>query len=721
MGSKKSKNRKNRNKKNVVVTNKTKVVVMSDNKTKNSIKNDCSKENDGHKKDTNHTKCDNFVTKNSENVTVPENISLCLTGKDVESKDSGARKTIPRTEIGNGISCDSDIEKRKDETCKYKVKGPNSYKIKPMVERRRKQNVSDVKVTDIKKNKTKKKKKIKQVKKNKIKNSQKSNNKIKNTKNNISKKSKINNVYKLKKNSRINNNKNHKIKHEKNIASARIVKDAVAVNNKIKKIINDKNINSKAGKEKIIEFVNKYKNNQLAACIVLFCMSLAILGIVSQTNSVRTEEFEIIADKVPEIHRYKVFVNGIRIGTIEDKAIIERVCEDITDVLDDKYAADVCLVGEITYFEDKSDNAKITKYDELYSNLKQNLDCEVKAYSIYSGEKKVGSLLTEAEALELEDNVKKYFMDEYDPEDILSADVSNDVKIIQENVGLSEIKNLDELTQYAIIGTDEKLDYVVESGDNYWAIAYNHDMTLDELFSANPEVDENYLMPGDVLSLIVPVPLISVDITRELREKEAIPYDTEETKVSYLYTDQSRVKRAGTNGVAEIDYIVTERNGMLVSKEEQSRVILTEPTTKQVLVGTQSPPARIGTGTFINPLSGSYVSSRFGNRYIFGSYSYHTGIDLAKAYGSTISAADGGTVIFAGYKGSYGNMIEIDHGGGYTTRYAHCSLFYVSVGDKVYQGQSIAAVGLTGVTTGPHCHFEIRKYGVPVNPASYIY
>ena len=110
------------------------------------------------------------------------------------------------------------------------------------------------------------------------------------------------------------------------------------------------------------------------------------------------------------------------------------------------------------------------------------------------------------------------------------------------------------------------------------------------------------------------------------------------------------------------------------------------------------------------------ISSRFGSR----SGGFHLGQDMAKASGSSIKAADGGTVTFAGWQGSYGYMVDIDHGGGYTTRYAHCSDIYVSVGEKVYQGKVIAAVGSTGVSSGPHLHFEVRKYGSVVNPASYI-
>ena len=85
-----------------------------------------------------------------------------------------------------------------------------------------------------------------------------------------------------------------------------------------------------------------------------------------------------------------------------------------------------------------------------------------------------------------------------------------------------------------------------------------------------------------------------------------------------------------------------------------------------------------------------------------------------------IYAADGGTVSFAGWKGGYGNLVIVDHGGFYQTYYAHCSEILVSEGDQVYQGQNIALVGSTGNSTGPHLHFEVRYNGEPMNPLDYL-
>ena len=114
------------------------------------------------------------------------------------------------------------------------------------------------------------------------------------------------------------------------------------------------------------------------------------------------------------------------------------------------------------------------------------------------------------------------------------------------------------------------------------------------------------------------------------------------------------------------------------------------------------------------------ITSNFGGRNLWGSYDFHLGLDIACRTGTGIKAADGGTVIKAGWSGSYGYLVAIRHDNGYVTYYAHNSSILVSVGDKVYQGQIIARAGMTGNASGPHCHFEVRVNGTSVNPRNYL-
>ena len=122
-------------------------------------------------------------------------------------------------------------------------------------------------------------------------------------------------------------------------------------------------------------------------------------------------------------------------------------------------------------------------------------------------------------------------------------------------------------------------------------------------------------------------------------------------------------------------------------------------------------------GGFAMPVSGR-LTSGFGYRMhpILGRRRFHSGVDLAAPTGTPIHAAARGTVVFAGRMSGYGNCMLIDHGGGVATLYGHCSRLYVSSGEEVKQGENIGAVGSTGMSTGPHLHFEVRRNGSPVSP-----
>lgn len=121
----------------------------------------------------------------------------------------------------------------------------------------------------------------------------------------------------------------------------------------------------------------------------------------------------------------------------------------------------------------------------------------------------------------------------------------------------------------------------------------------------------------------------------------------------------------------------------------------------------------------ILPVNGT-ISSRFGASSRRRSSS-HTGLDIACKQGTSIKVVSEGKVTFAAYKGSYGNLVKVDHGNGVETWYAHCSKILTSVGKQVKAGDIIAQVGSTGNSTGPHLHLEIRINGNPVNPQKYLY
>ena len=128
-----------------------------------------------------------------------------------------------------------------------------------------------------------------------------------------------------------------------------------------------------------------------------------------------------------------------------------------------------------------------------------------------------------------------------------------------------------------------------------------------------------------------------------------------------------------------------------------------------------------GTGAMIWPVNG-VITSPYGYRThpIFGTTIYHSGIDIGVDYGTPVQAADGGTVVEAGWVSGYGYAVVIDHGNGLSTLYGHNQELAVSAGQSVSQGQVIAYAGSTGNSTGPHVHFEVRANGDPVDPQGYV-
>ncbi len=151
--------------------------------------------------------------------------------------------------------------------------------------------------------------------------------------------------------------------------------------------------------------------------------------------------------------------------------------------------------------------------------------------------------------------------------------------------------------------------------------------------------------------------------------------------------------------------------------EEESREIAALLRRLQRAQQNRPRPIPAWTGPFIRPVDGPIVSG-FGYRVhpIFRRVKFHYGIDISAPSGTPIHAAADGVVVFAGWRRAYGNTVIVDHGNGLATLYAHCSRVLVSEGEVVKQGQVIALVGSTGLSTGPHLHFEIRRYGEPINP-----
>ncbi|MBE7018655.1 MAG: M23 family metallopeptidase [Ruminococcaceae bacterium] len=265
---------------------------------------------------------------------------------------------------------------------------------------------------------------------------------------------------------------------------------------------------------------------------------------------------------------------------------------------------------------------------------------------------------------------------------------------------------------------DARLTHKVAAGETFSSIALDYGVGTQQLLDANPGIVPEYLQQGATITVMAPQPLVAVESTEVIRIEEQIPFAVEEQPDASMYEGTRQVVSAGILGKKDVEYEITRVNHTVTDRKVLSETVLSEPVTEVVIVGTKEKPKNAPTGVMMRPYYGA-VTARFGSS---GSRwaSTHTGIDYAGSTGDSVVAADGGTVTFAGWNGSYGKMIKISHGNGLETCYAHLSSISVTYGQQVGKGSHIGAIGNTGNSTGPHLHFEVRKNGVCQNPSNYV-
>lgn len=248
---------------------------------------------------------------------------------------------------------------------------------------------------------------------------------------------------------------------------------------------------------------------------------------------------------------------------------------------------------------------------------------------------------------------------------------------------------------------------------------------VDVLFGAKDFND--FVSRMDILKRILAYDNALIQSTKADRqelEKAKAQLESDRLKIIDL-RKQAAVKRDQVAGRRQ------ERQGVLnaatyereMAERAYRELIETSKQIETMIRRIQSGEKNIGgsTGTMVWPAEGE-ITSPFGWRVhpIFGTQRLHTGIDIGADYGDATRAADGGVVIHSDWMGGYGNAVIIDHGNGISTLYAHNSQLLVSEGQTVAKGQTVARVGSTGYSTGPHLHFEVRQNGTPVNPLNFL-
>lgn len=438
-------------------------------------------------------------------------------------------------------------------------------------------------------------------------------------------------------------------------------------------------------------------------------IKLFMIALIGGTAIIAT--FALVTD-------YEYAYNGRTLGLVRDQQDVLEILDLVSEELTQEYGSSITINPEtdITFTPVFSYGKEIDDADTVLKRFTYMGDIQAQAYAIYADGELLAVVESEKIAEEVLDKVLDNYLENDDNVEYEYAGFAEEIEIEPYNTSLANVTSKNAAYNKIKSGGQQEVTYEVVAGDTLSGICEKLDVSLKELQSMNDGLDENdTLHVGDKFVISQEVPLLTVETVEVSTYAEKIKYETEYKESSSYYEGEEYVTRAGKNGKARITARITRHNGKIVEKEVLKEKVITEPVNKIVVKGTKKVPPKKGTGTFIRPVNVAVYS---GYGYRWGRM--HYGIDLSCSIGTPIHAADGGTVTYAGWYYSYGYTVIIDHGGGFTTLYAHCSQLNVNVGQKVFQGETIALVGNTGRSTGPHCHFEIKKNGVNVNPSNYV-
>ncbi len=280
---------------------------------------------------------------------------------------------------------------------------------------------------------------------------------------------------------------------------------------------------------------------------------------------------------------------------------------------------------------------------------------------------------------------------------IFGAETDNQVRCFQREHGIA-IDGIvgPETLAILLLGQANQLEYIVKSGDTLSQIASSYQIELSALITAN-QLSSTIIYPGQ--NLVIPR-------TFEFDDQEYVINNGENLSVIAKKFGLTATDLAAYNGISDPNRIIAGQSIVIPAPAATSAIVTAQARTPQ----------------FEWPISGRITSSYGWRDHPVNNYRhFHGGIDIGGVgHGAIIRAAASGRIIESGWMGEYGYGIVIDHGGGYTSWYGHCSQLLVKVGDTVQANQAIARVGSSGVSTGPHLDFRIKYHDETVDPLKYL-
>jgi murein DD-endopeptidase MepM/ murein hydrolase activator NlpD len=415
---------------------------------------------------------------------------------------------------------------------------------------------------------------------------------------------------------------------------------------------------------------------------------------------------------------YAVKVNNKTIGYVKEAGTYQKALDSI------KKSDGDAPIKSISTDKVKNAGFKFMDSSEVEKIAREELKLKMPGVIIYADKTEIARVGSFEAANKVLDEVKKYYLKQLNNSDykLISTNIKEKVTTYTTLMEPEKITDIDETVQKVITGQGLQKTYTIKKGDTIWDIAFKNGMTVEQIQAANPNTNLDKIQIDQQIKLAVSEPYLNVEIVAEVKSKEDVPYTEKKVSDSKMYKGDNKITTKGKVGLADVEKKVTILNGDVIHEDVIKSTVITPAVQQVVAVGTKARSygssnyvATSSTGTFMWPTRG-IITSRFGYR----GRELHTGLDIAVPRGTTVEAADSGTVSFAGWNGGYGYCVIINHKNGYQTLYGHNSKLYVKVGETVSKGEKIAASGSTGRSTGPHVHFEVRKNGAPQNPARYL-
>ncbi len=442
-------------------------------------------------------------------------------------------------------------------------------------------------------------------------------------------------------------------------------------------------------------------------------LAMLVVGILAAVVLVVFDAFTV----------YEYAYNGKVLGYVKDQEEVtdvleiagKRLSENSGNESEIKFTAN----ENITFNLIQSDGKSIDDADTAVNKLVYMTDIETEVYGIFDGDQMVAVVKSSDEADELLNETKAELSEPDAGMELVSSNFTNELSVKAINVLLTSIQSREAAKETMVNGGSLEVYHIVENDESIKDIASTFGVDEGNIFNESNDSVVDNVTQGDKVCVHIAISPVSVEMVETGKMRETIEYETIKKESDDYYQGDTHVQQEGVDGVQVFTGTITKVGGEVVEREETEPIeVLTEKQDKIILIGTAERPKTAPTGTYIMPLDHHEgITSDFGWRW----GRMHSGLDFGASAGEPIHAADGGKVIYSGWWYGGGLTIEVEHNNGTYTKYEHCSKILVSVGDEVYQGQTIGLVGSTGNSTGNHLHFEIHPNGgSAVDPKPYL-